>query len=388
MRNNPATIDGSRATSIDVAALRPAGGEVISPPMREGAPFVIFALPRSRTAWLSRFLTYGDWTCGHEELRHVRSLDDVAAWFAQPCTGTIETAGAAWWRMLAPGVKVVTIRRPVAEVVDSLMRIPGCRFDRDALTRNMTRLDAKLDQIEARIPGVLSVRFSDLADEATCARVFEHCLPYAHDNDRWAALAPINVQIDMRALIRYCQAYAPALDRVAALAKQKSLATMALQRSADTDGVTIQCEDFDTWRRDGEALFKNHCLTVGEVPDQWERKNIPLMAKLYEAGAMQIMTARCNGRMFGYLMTLISPSLVSEGIVTGTNATFFADDQFPGLGMKLQRAALAELKKRGVTEVFWEAGQRGSGPRLGTMYRRLGGVAHGQTYRLELSEAA
>ncbi len=28
-------------------------------------PFVVFGLPRSRTAWLSRFLTYGDWVCGH-----------------------------------------------------------------------------------------------------------------------------------------------------------------------------------------------------------------------------------------------------------------------------------------------------------------------------------
>ncbi len=90
--------------------------------------FVIFALPRSRTAWLSRFLSYGEWFCGHEELRHVRSLDDVRAWFSQGQIGTAETAGAPWWRLLerfAPYSPVVIVRRPVDEVVDSLARIPG-----------------------------------------------------------------------------------------------------------------------------------------------------------------------------------------------------------------------------------------------------------------------
>lgn len=36
--------------------------------------FVVFSMPRSRSAWLARFLSYGDWHCGHDEIRHFRSL--------------------------------------------------------------------------------------------------------------------------------------------------------------------------------------------------------------------------------------------------------------------------------------------------------------------------
>ncbi len=91
--------------------------------------------------------------------------------------------------------------------------------------------------------------------------------------------------------------------------------------------------------------------------------------------------------MFGYLMTLVTPSLTSEGITSASNLTFFASpDASPGLGMKMQRAALAALKERGVDDVFWECGSRGSGPRLSTMYRRLGATEHGQTFRLQLTE--
>jgi hypothetical protein len=52
--------------------------------------------------------------------------------------------------------------------------------------------------------------------------------------------------------------------------------------------------------------------------------------------------------------------------------------------MKLQRASLAALRERGVDEVVMRAGHRGSGPRLGTIYRRLGAEEFGNLYRLEL----
>ena len=57
----------------------------------------------------------------------------------------------------------------------------------------------------------------------------------------------------------------------------------------------------------------------------------------------------------------------------------------PGLGLKLQRAALRELKTRGVDEVFMQDGVRGSGGRINAIYRRLGAQDDGQVYRLQLS---
>src|SRR5690348_11556095 len=115
--------------------------------------FIVYALPRSRTAWLSRFLTYGEWACGHDEARHLRSVEDIKSWFAQPNTGTAETAAAPFWRTvqhISPDTKVVVVRRPVEDVLESLMRLAP--FDRVQLEAHLRRLDRKLDQIEKRVP--------------------------------------------------------------------------------------------------------------------------------------------------------------------------------------------------------------------------------------------
>lgn len=351
-------------------------------------PFIVLSLPRSRTAWLSRFLTYGDWFCGHEELRHMRSMDDVHAWFSQPCTGTAETAGAHWWRLIdrvAPGARILVVRRSVKDVLASLLRLPSVSFDAGKLRGVLERLDRKLDQIEARLDNVLSVNFADLDDERVCAKVFEHCLPYKHDHEHWAALAPVNVQINMPALMRYSVAYQNAMDKFAAITKQQILSNMSMRAPVEPDGITFQTETIEEWKQGAQALFKSHCALVGEDPAEWEQKNWPLMEALYDVGAMQIMTARCNGRMFGYLMTLLAPSLTKEGMRSATNTTFYADPAVPGVGAKLQRAAIRALKERGIDELFFEAGQRGSGPRLSVLYKRLGAQEHGQAYRMQLS---
>jgi hypothetical protein len=348
--------------------------------------FVVFGMPRSRTAWLSRFLTYGDWICGHEEIRNMRSVDDLTAWFSQPCTGTVETAASPWWRTLdrlSPGAKIVVVRRPVDEVVESFARIPGLTLN--GLRPILEKIDTKLRQIEARIPGALSVSFAELAQEETCAKVFEHCLPYTHDTGHWQRLAPVNIQINMHALMRHFQAYQPALDKLSAIVKHQTLSAMALHEPVSSDGMVLQTEDFESWLRDAENLFDAHLVQVGEAPGNWQNKNIPMMRRLYDAGAMQITTARCNGRMFGYLMTLLSPSLTSKDIMSAVNTTFYASPDFPGLGLKIQRAALGFLKQRGVDEVFFEAGKRGSGDRISAIYRRIGAQDHGQVFRLQLA---
>lgn len=353
------------------------------------SPFVVLSLPRSRSAWLSRFLTYGDWVCGHEELRHVRTMDDVRTWFDQPCIGTAETAAAPWWRLLervASGARIVVVRRPISEVADSLCRVKGVEFRRDQLERTLGLLDRKLGQIEKRVPGVLSVAYHDLAREAVCAAVFEHCLPYRHDHDHWARLDQTNVQINLPALFRYYAAYQPALEKLAKVAKAQTIAAMRPAKPRTPDGLTFQIEDFETWRSSGRPLFEEHCMLVGEVPDEWERKNIPLMRYLDDGGALQIMTARSNGRMFGYLVTVLSPSLADPDLITGTNTTFYASPQFPGLGLKLQRAAIEALKARGVGKMIGQAGIRGSGERIGSLYRRLGAESEGQVFSLDLRE--
>jgi GNAT superfamily N-acetyltransferase len=352
-------------------------------------PFVVFALPRSRTAWLARFLTYRAWECAHDEIRHCRSLEDVKAWLNQPCVGSVETAAAPFWRLLPalrPDARVVVVRRPVGEVVDSLMRLRlGC-FEPASLTAAIRRLDRKLEQIERRMPDVLSVTYADLEQEATCAQVFERCLSLPHDPAWWQAASAVNIQIDMAHCLRYFWAHAPQLTKLAKTAAHRIVSAMRPEEG-EFDGVTFQVEPFSQFYRDAEPLFREHLVQTEQAPDDHARKNLPLLQLLDDVGMMQCLTARANGRMFGYLMTLVAPSMDSPDVIQGEHTLFFASPAIRGLGMRLQRAALETLRKRGVHEVIMRAGHRGSGPRLGTFYRRLGAEPFGQMYRLQLEDA-
>lgn len=352
-------------------------------------PFVVLANARCRTYWLSKFLSYREWICGHDELIHCRTLDDAAAWFKQPSVGTAETALAPFWRLLIhnrPSAKIVVVRRPIDEVLASLAR-QGVAGDHIGAIVKAT--DRKLRQIERRVPGVLSVRFEDLAREDECAAAFEHCLGLPHDRSWWRRWSGRNVSGDIRAQVRYCQAYRPQLEKLARAARQRSLAMM--QRPAMTPDVfDIQEEDIDTWFRSAEPLLvREHMIATGQDVEDFRLKNEPLLRRLAAIGALQIITARSNGRMFAYLLTLIGPSLDAEDRIEALHLPFFVSPDCPGLGlgMKLQRAAIEGLRDKGVTDVLARAGVRGAGPRLGSMYRRLGFEELGTMHRLELEPA-
>ena len=346
-------------------------------------PFVILSLPRSRSRWLATLLNYGDWQCGHDEIRHCRSLADVKSWLAQPCTGTVETAGAWFWRLLLqyqPDARVVVIRRPVDEVVHSL-HATGVAFDDARLVPLMHSLDRKLDQIERRVPGVRSFNFEDLKSETTCAELFEHCLPYTHDFIRWRQLDELNIQVNLHHVMRYFHAHRQQVDKLAKQAKQRMLS--GLQRSPQIDGVTFQTETMASYD-EAIPLFREHAVITDRSPDAYLFANVPLMQQLERVGALHIISARSNGRLFGYLMSVIGPSLEAEDKTIAMHTAFFASPVIPNLGMKLQRAAAETLRERGVNEIQMRAGVVGAGPRLGAFYRRMGAEDFGHLYRLSL----
>lgn len=363
--------------------------------MAGGTPFLVLALPRSRTAWLARFLSYRDYRCAHEQARTLRSLEDAQAWLAQDFTGTAETSVARWWRLipvLRPQVRVVLVRRPVEQVVASLLRldmrdIGG--FNEARLWREMGRLDRALDRIERGLAGVLSVRFADLADPETCRRVWEHCLPYPFDRGWWAEQAAVNVQCDMPSLMRYARAHAGQLAAAGRSSRRRMRgllgAPVAEPLAMARDGVVIRQERLETFWRDAQDLFRQHCLAVGEPADQFLRKNLALIERLETAGAWHFMTARCNGRMLGYLASLVAPSIETPERLTATQTLFFTDPDARGmrLGMRLQKAAIRSLHARGVGEIAMRAGVRGDGGRLDVLYRRLGAQEFGALYRLD-----
>lgn len=353
--------------------------------MSPSEPYIVYALPRSKTFWLSHFLTYRDWNCGHDELRHCRSLDDVRSWLSLPFTGTVETSAAPFWR-LVPGIKSVVIRRPVEEVTESMLRL-GFNIDPVVFTNFIRRFDRKLDQIEQRVPNVLSVTFDELITEDGCKRVFEYCLPYPHDPDWYAHMAPLNLQVDLRHVTSYYLAHQQQLDKLAKIAKHKIIANMSSEQNVERDdGITFREEKFADAYSEASKLMAQHCVEAGELPDYYANgMNVPLFQTLEDLGGLQVVTARANGRMFGYLISIISPSLESADLKCATQNAFFVDPSYRGLGMRLQREALNRLREKGVDEAYFRAGVRASGPRMGVMYKRLGAQPFGEWYKLEMS---
>ena len=350
------------------------------------APFIVFGSPRSRTKWTAGFLSYGDWRCGHDEIMHMRTKDDIASWFRQPKTGTVETAATPFWRLALkqwPNLKVVVLRRNVDAIIHSLFSA-GLMANPDEMVRLIHRTDQKLAQIAKRIPRALSVRFEDLHREDVCAEVFEHCLPYRHDPKWWAEWDTRSVSGDLVAQRSYAAAYLPQLSKLARTARQMSISMMA-PKTNEIEGMVFDVERFDDWYRDAQPLFREHMVATGQDVEDFRKKNIPLLQKIDQAGWMQIVTARMNGRMFGYLMSLISPSLDGPHQMA-QHLPIYASSEFPGLGMKLERESIRRLRERGATEVFQRAGIRGSGPKMGALLNRLGFEDYGHLYRLDLQE--
>jgi hypothetical protein len=171
-------------------------------------PFIIYALPRSRTFWLSRFLTYGPWNCGHETAITMRSMQDVRNFFAQPYYGTAETAAAPGWRILQhyfPQMRQVVIRRPVEDVVAAMLRVDVSGvavYDESKLRANMNRSMRDLERISAD-PRTLSVDYDELNREDVCAYIFEYCLMLRFDKVWWNEMKEKNLQRDVKQHLLY-----------------------------------------------------------------------------------------------------------------------------------------------------------------------------------------
>jgi GNAT superfamily N-acetyltransferase len=357
-------------------------------------PFLVLGLPRSRTVWLSRFLSFQPYACYHDQASYVRSVEDVRAWLSQPYIGTVETAAAPFWRLgrfIRPDLRMAVVRRDPADVIESLMRF-NC-FERERLTRVIARYDRALDRAETA-KGCLSVRFEDLNRRQTCERLFEHCLGIPAPAGWWNRIAPQNLQRDLRVQIIYAHAHARLMD-AAARECARAVRHYCLPTQASVppgvDGVVIQQERFADFWRDAKPLMSEHCIAVGEPADEYEHKNLELFERLDRGGKLLIMTARLNGRMLGYLVTAIGPSFEhDDGRQMATQLPFHVgqDASGLGLGMRLQRATIARAKEKGVQKMYARAGIRGNGDRMGVLYRRLGATDFGQLYEIDLTEAA
>lgn len=151
-------------------------------------PFIIYALPRSRTCWLSHLLTYGEWKCHHDPLAHMRP-EGIAAYLKSPNVGIIDTGLVQYWRQmkgLVPDAKIFTIRRDVLDVRDSLVKI--------GLGYPISPFYQALEDIEKE-SGVTSIAYDTLNNPDETNQLLKDCT--GHDDWDWCrGLADANIQIN------------------------------------------------------------------------------------------------------------------------------------------------------------------------------------------------
>ena len=317
----------------------------------------------------------------------MRQIEDIESWFSQPNTGTIETAAAPFWRLalhLQPKLKIVVIRRNPVEAAISATNA-GMGDNLEDTIKLFKYLDHKLGQIEKRV-NCKSYQYNQLDDEKICQDIFEYLLPYSHDHEWWARLSSINIQIDPKPVKRYIIANCTQINRLIAIARQKSLSLLFSQQVNDVGGLDLSFEPLGNMLNDSQIAMREHCTAVGEHPDNFNNKNIKLFQAYEDTNALQVTVARSNGRVFGYLISIIGESLETPGKLTGCHTVFYASPDYPGLGLKLQRKAIEGLRQRGVNEVVMRAGTRGEGDRISTLYKRLGAKPEGTFYRIEFGD--
>ena len=136
--------------------------------------FFVLALPRSRTYWLSKFLSTDTCVVEHDGCCN---YPDVKTMLRDMPDGNCDTGLALLWEKLEG--RIVVVLRSYADCVESLKRI-GFSDSVWLETIYKSLLDA------ANIHP--SVRYKDLDNEATCKWLFEYLTQETFDRDRWVEM--------------------------------------------------------------------------------------------------------------------------------------------------------------------------------------------------------
>ena len=164
-------------------------------------PFIIYALPRSRTTWLSKFLTYDKWTCQHDLCAEVGSVAEAVDFLKQPYTGTACSGLVEAWRPLRyklPAAREVAVVRPIEEVKESLSK---AGFPAGVEPELMRRWEIMQELL--LLKDIPVFQFKELERREVCATLFEYCLDVPLDNEWWGLFGRANIQTDTPQRLAY-----------------------------------------------------------------------------------------------------------------------------------------------------------------------------------------
>ena len=335
-------------------------------------PFFVFSLPRSRSKWMSVFLSYGEWVCCHDPMLDLKSIDALVDLTRHGSVGVCDTAmafAAPAIRKVLPGAKFVVIRRDIEEVRSSLDAC-GLGPYPDGM---LEALAAEVDAVSS-MPGTLTIGYADL-DENGCRQVFEHCLGEPFDRDWWVTFANKNIQIDVAARVKKCEAALPVIHSFANDARDVM------------EMVSIQEESWYDFAIDGFPVIYDHYHEVGSYEHEVFDPNVPLLEACQDSGILQIVTARAGRKLVGYLFFTLAPSFKSRNEMNATQGAFYVKPGWRGwTGLAMHKESIRLLKEKGVKRLALRSGAKGVGERQDVLFRRLGAVEDGHLFNLWIGD--
>lgn len=346
-------------------------------------PFVIFSLPRSRSAWLAHWLAASGLPTGHDLGIECKEVGDFKRSFDLGLVGTVETGSMFAWRLMQrqlPGVRFLTVRRPVGEVLASLA---ACGLAGPELEFEMYSREVLLDELEAQ-PGVVRLEYNGLGDEGVCEALLRYLAPeLGWDHHSWLVASVTNIQVDMGARLEQLRRNHNALARLKQEARELEGAETARV------GWSIYPEPWSHIWPEAEALAQEHSAEVdlGVEPKRPHRVDSGLMEKLYQAGILKCFALRApSGRLLGYLTWQVMLDPESQGLVMAQQGAWYVA---PGHG-RAARALFSEsllfLRAFGVQHVFPHHRLQGRGKGIGRFFQRLGAKEIQHTYSLWIGD--
>lgn len=172
-------------------------------------PFVVFSLPRSRSAWASVFLSTPTRICAHDLGPRVDTLDEFVDAVRGLYAGTCETGAAFAWpliRQQLPEARFAVIRRDPAAVIRSLeaLGITGQEGEMWGRARDLDRISAE--------PGTLTIDFDDLQAPWRANELYEHCTGRRAPMGWAQHLGQKNIQVDLPAELALLSARRPKIE--------------------------------------------------------------------------------------------------------------------------------------------------------------------------------
>jgi len=145
--------------------------------------FLILGLPRSRTAWLANFLTYGDIACSHEGLNGCRTLLEYKGQFKDN-SGDSNTGLALFdFESLFSDFKTIIIDSDIRKSVEFAKNSYG--LDNH---KQMVKLKERLDSLKG-----LHVALYDINDRLQ--EIWNYVSLYQFNEQRAAQLVSLDIQV-------------------------------------------------------------------------------------------------------------------------------------------------------------------------------------------------